>query len=217
MRGGTKYTITIDRHRISHGITICMTMASCPLPHMSNGHRPRYHHNPDASTASLGDKRIGSVKKMRKEKCRRKLVARRARRLADDDTVRIERTHRAGSFAIRAGFLLLVHEDGALLNGCEDLRGLRDNDGDAAAGCCGQKVKASRVFARLHPSGWLSVEDRSIHHCRDRRGNESTTRQQQWGHARPLPPRMRYLDIYIDPDMTCIPLIRDGGRHFTFG
>ena len=114
--------ITTDQRRILRRITIGTTMASCPLPHMLNSHRPRYHHNPDASTASLGDKRVGSVKKMRKEKCRRKLVARRARRLADDDTVRIERTHRAGSFAIRAGFLLLMHEDGALLNGCEDLR-----------------------------------------------------------------------------------------------
>ena len=79
MRGGTKYTITIDRHRISHGITIGMTMASCPLPHMSNGHRPRYHHNPDASTASLGNERVGFVKEVRKEKLRRKLEARRAR------------------------------------------------------------------------------------------------------------------------------------------
>ena len=37
----------------------------------------------------------------------------------------------------RAGFLLLVHKDGASLNGCEDLQRLRDIDGNAAARRCG--------------------------------------------------------------------------------
>ena len=78
------------------------------------------------------------------------------------------------------------------------------------------KVKASRVSVRLHLSGWLSVEDRSIHHCGDRRGDESTAGQQQWRHARPLPPRMPYLDFYIDLDMTCIPWVCDGRRRFAF-
>jgi len=78
------------------------------------------------------------------------------------------------------------------------------------------KVKASKVFVRLHLSGWLSVKDRSIHHCGDRRGDESMTGQQQWWRAPPLPPRMRYLDFYIDLDMTCIPWVRDGRCRFTF-
>ena len=196
----------------------------------SGGYYSGCPYDPNASSAPSGGKRVSSVKERRKKKRQRKLAARRAR-LADDDAARIDRISppapQRSFFTAREGFLLLLHEeDGGSNGGLEIIRGHTE---DAAASARDHKVEAVRVFARLHPSGWLSIEDRSIRRRGDCGGdrdrdedhdeNESTNerqRQRRRHLTRPLPPRTRYLDFYIDPDTTCSPWVRGGTTSFHF-
>jgi hypothetical protein len=197
----------------------------------SNGNYSGCPYDPDSSSAPVGGKRVDSFKERRKKKRQRKLAARRARLLADDGAARIDRTPprtpKRSFFTAREGFLLLVHEDDGMSNGGLEI--IRRLSVDAAASARDQKVEAVRVFARLHPSGWLSIEDRSIRRRGDCSGDheydeihdkhESTNEQQRQLRrqlTRPLPPRTRYLDFYIDPDTTCSPWVREGTTSFHF-
>jgi hypothetical protein len=214
----------------------------------SSGHCSGYYHDSGVLKTFLGDSRrcFDSVKEQRKKKRQRKLAARRVRLAADNDAVRIDRTYHARrSPGAREGFLLLVHEE--CESRCREILGHLFHDG--------QKVDSFRIYARLHPSGWLSVEDRSIRRwgeCRrdgdrdDVYNDESTNErnqqqqtpqpQQQQGQqqqqqekqqrqqkqqqyplrARPLSPRMRFFDFYIDQYASCSPWVRDGMTSFQF-
>ena len=205
-----------------------VSSASRSVHPSSSGYYSGCHYDPNASSAPFGGKRVGSVKETRKKKRQRKLAARRAR-LAGDDAARIDRTPprppKRSFFTAREGFLLLLHEEDSMSNGgLEIIRRLSD---DAAASARDQKVEAVRVYARLHPSGWLSVEDRSIRRRGDFSGDrdedhdkhESTNEQQRQRLrqlTRPLSPRARYLDFYIDPGTTCSPWVREGMTSFHF-
>jgi hypothetical protein len=197
----------------------------------SSGNYSGCPYDPDALSAPVGGERVGSVKERRKKKRQRKLAARRARLLADDDAARIDltppRAPKRSFFTAREGFLLLVHEDDGMSNGGLEI--IRRLSVDAAASARDQKVEAVRVFARLHPSGWLSIEDRSIrrrgdcsgdHECDENHDEHESTKEQQRQLrrqlTRPLPPRARYLDFYIDPHTTCSPWVREGTTSFHF-
>lgn len=66
-----------------------------------------------------------------------------------------------------------------------------------------------RVYARLHPSGWLSVEDRSI---RDKNAGEAA----ELNTLQPLVHRTRYWDYFIQPDTSCNAWTPNGANSFHF-
>ena len=215
-------------------------VASSSLPrlvHASDalsGHCTGYYHEFDGMNASLDGsrRRVDSVKEKRKKKRQRKLAARRLRRAAGNDAeVRIDRTSRAQQPpAAREGFLQLVYEDEESMG--HEIHQHLFHDGS--------KVESIRIYARLHPSGWLVVEDRSIRRreefrCNDcdhddvdedlstnkryrQQRDQQRQRQRQLHHlgAQPLPPRIRFLHFYIDPCTSCSPWMREGATSFHF-
>mmetsp|Transcript_14588 Transcript_14588/g.31739 ORF Transcript_14588/g.31739 Transcript_14588/m.31739 type:complete len:712 (+) Transcript_14588:46-2181(+) len=104
----------------------------------------------------------------------------------------------------KEGFLLLV---------CEDiphsiLQYLKNHDESNQHQSSG-KTKTIRIFARLHPSGWLSIEDRSIRHRDCNQDIEELSQQ-------PLTPRTRYLDLFIGLETKCQPCVPEGTSSFHF-
>ena len=69
-------------------------------------------------------------------------------------------------------------------------------------------TKTIRVYARLHPSGLLSIED-----CSVRWVNENKSMQQP---QEPLPSRVRYYDFFITKRTKCQPCIPEGASSQLF-
>jgi len=100
----------------------------------------------------------------------------------------------------REGFLLLICEDKPLniLQHIQNNNSLCNNDN--------RKTKTVRIYVKLHPSGWLTIEDCSI------REKEALVEEK----AGSLPSRTRYLDLFIGTQTKCQPCIPDGTSSFKF-
>ena len=99
----------------------------------------------------------------------------------------------------KEGFLLLVLDDkpSSIL---QHLHTQSDKSNQSI-----DKPKSIRVYAKLHPSGWLSIADSSV--------RWSSMEQQQ---LQPLSYRTRYFDLFVTTQTKCQPCIPDGNSTFQF-
>lgn len=157
-------------------------------------------HSPDGHAPTK--KRASTVHEKRKKK---RLKLRQKKELEKQDRVIVPFDHSLPSQFLRGkeGFLLLVREEMEANAIFHHLFSGRKNTPPNKT-----TPKGIRVFVRLHPSGWLSIEDRSIRRYED--DNQESLQQQ------PLLPRVRYLDFYIGPETTCQPWVRNGTTSFHF-
>ncbi|KAL9190476.1 hypothetical protein ACHAXT_007687 [Thalassiosira profunda] len=93
----------------------------------------------------------------------------------------------------KEGFLLLIHEK-QLGIGCS-----KPAESDGAT-----PPLSVRVYAQLHPSGCLSIEDRSI------RSRDNAERKEAVAHRR------RHRDFWIGPQTQCTPCMPEGTSAFHF-
>jgi hypothetical protein len=177
------------------------------------------YHNPSLNRAR-------SMKERKKKKRKQQLETRRskkARLVADaatsattnttsDDTVTANNPIINTRVCAKEGFLLLVHDD-------------YDNNSSSSSSSTSTTRRSTRVHVRLHPSGWLIVEDRSIrnshtfYYDRNEHQQQQELRQNNCNSSgcKSLPRRLRYRDYYIDPaTTTCTPCIQNGETIFHF-
>ena len=140
-------------------------------------------------------KRARNMKEVRKKK-RLKLKQKKELQKQDHSVV-VDQKLQSQSIRGREGFLLLVREE--------------TTGGILPPPFMNTKAKTIRVFARLHPSGWLSIEDRSI-----RRQICTANTDEESMQCQPLVPRARYYDFFVGPKTTCQPWIRNGVTSFHF-
>ena len=99
----------------------------------------------------------------------------------------------------KEGFLLLVLDDKS--NSILQHLNTQSDDRNQSI----DKPKSIRVYAKLHPSGWLSIADSSV--------RWSSMEQQQ---LQPLSYRTRYFDLFVTTRTKCQPCIPDGKSTFQF-
>lgn len=138
-------------------------------------------------------KRAVSIKEVRRKK-RLKLKQKKELQQRGAVTIATEQTVQS-SICGKEGFLLLVREE--------------TTSGSLPQLFVDTIATSIRVFVRLHPSGWLSIEDRSIR-------RQDCLVDTDKVHSGPLVPRARYFDFLIDPETTCQPWVRNGVTSFHF-
>ncbi len=171
---------------------------SCLIDIMLVGEVPATHNGPNSDmTWPSSKKRAGDIKEIRKKK-RLKLKQKKAlTEKRDLATVFIDQNLNSQSIRGKEGFLLLLHEE--------------TNGGILPHLFVDKVADTIRVFARLRPCGWLSLEDRSI-----RRQDCTVDTVEGVMQLRPLVPRVRYFDFFVGPTTTCQPWVRNGATSFHF-
>ena len=166
------------------------------LPAVETSPSPNNHFNthggsrvPAMTAKSCNKKRWSNAKEKRRKKRQRKENA--AQRLEELKSTTDATSHVGQRVHIKEGFLLLIQSDPHLSN---------------------RARMPIRVYARLQPSGVLSIEDRSIH-CQEDciQSNDSTIIHQQH-----LASRVRYWDYLIGARTKCEPSMQEGASSFHF-
>ena len=195
------------------------------LHHDDTNYYSGVYHNPSLNRAR-------SIKERKKKKRKRQLEARKnkARLIADaattanntptlDYTMTTNNPTTITRVHAKEGYLLLLHDH-------------YDNNSSSSTSTISSSSsttrRSTRVYIRLHPSGWLIVEDRSIRNSHTNYDNWNEQNQQQLPQSscccssssctvKSIPRRLRYRDYYIDPaTTTCTPCIINGETIFQF-